>query len=62
MTGGVLHAVRVASDIVLHVTMHEDLDGRLTTPYIRITYSDVRPYSYLQVHSRRLVVLTGLDT
>jgi len=42
MSGGVIRAVRVASDIELHVTMHADCDGRLMPPYLKIHYSDVR--------------------
>jgi len=40
--GRFIRAVRVASDIELHVPMHDDCDGRLMPPYLRITYSDVR--------------------
>jgi len=40
--GGVIRAVRVASEIELHVTTHEDSDGRLMPPYMKITYTDIR--------------------
>jgi len=39
----------VASDIELHVTVHEDCDGRLKPAYMKISYSDVRRHSALQV-------------
>jgi len=41
-SGRALRVVRVASDIELHVTMHNDRDGRLRPLYLHITYSDVR--------------------
>jgi len=34
--------VRVASNIELHVRMHEGDDGRLMAPYINVTYTDVQ--------------------
>ena len=65
----VIRAVRVANDIVLHVPMHEDCDGRLKPPFMRITYTDIRPRNDpLQVlsllpnffHSRRVQSVAGL--
>ena len=46
--------MRIASDIELHVTMHEDGDGRLKPPYLRISYRDVRHFKSLPVISARL--------
>jgi len=54
--GHVLRAVRVASDIELHVTMHDDCDGRLMPPYLKITYTDVQrgsaPVKVISFHRR----------
>jgi len=40
---------RVASDVELHVKMHDACDGRLKPLFLQINYTDVRRNSSLQV-------------